>query len=271
MLFYHKLAAQSSALDLIWQSEKSCSQTIQIFTDASQEYLKGRAILNTMHLHLSARRWKQMWKLPIFLCTTICPLTVMCCSAFLYLLHLQQIGLENIVFLKKSRASRKGCLLMQAGCSLNFLSTAFCGAWGGTMWISSKNSSINRWFMTQFFSLMFCFPNFTKYKQREMSCSFLFHWVKSVENQLEAKPIYLFRCSQTVWVHFYCYPFHWICSEVGSLLQEGKVKIFESISVILYFSVFENLDASKFIKFKWCVPNTFTSEAHTSISRPLCN
>lgn len=172
MLFYHKLAAQSSALDLIWQSEKSCSQTIQIFTDASQEYLKGRAILNTMHLHLSARRWKQMWKLPIFLCTTICPLTVMCCSAFLYLLHLQQIGLENIVFLKKSRASRKGCLLMQAGCSLNFLSTAFCGAWGGTMWISSKNSSINRWFMTQFFSLMFCFPNFMKYKQREMSCSF---------------------------------------------------------------------------------------------------
>lgn len=59
-------------------------------------------------------------------------------------------------YFPKNRASGKGCLLMQAGCSLSFLSTAFCGACGGIMWIWNKNNSIKRWFMAQNFFL-WCF------------------------------------------------------------------------------------------------------------------
>lgn len=173
-------------------------------------------------------------------------------------------------YFPKSRASRKGCLLMQVGCSLNFLSTAFVEHGEGPHESQVKIAVFrgDLWLRIFFFDVLVS-KYFMKYKQREISCSFFVSPNEiSVENQLEAKPIYLFRCLQTVWVHFYCYHFHWICSEMGPLLQVGnsnneevteEVMIFESMTVILYFSVLENLFTSKFLKFKWCVPNTLTS------------
>ena len=62
--------------------------------------LKECATLSAMHLHLPTMRWKQTWRLPISLCTTICPATVTHCSAVLDLLHLQQIELETTLFIK---------------------------------------------------------------------------------------------------------------------------------------------------------------------------
>lgn len=131
----------------------------------SQVYLKECAILNTMHLHLSTMRWKQTWRLPISLCATICPATVTCCSAVLYLLHLQQIELETTIFIKTEHPEKAAhsCRLTEAWvCWSQFIVEHREGPLESQVKIAVLKGDL----CLRIFSLMFYFPNFMKYKQK---------------------------------------------------------------------------------------------------------
>lgn len=105
VLFYYKLAVQS--LLCPWSDLTAWKE---LFTNRSDIHrcLTACAALNAVHLHLSALRWEQTWRLPISLCVTIWPATVGCFSAILCLPHRQQTKAETTIFVKT--ASWKGCL-----------------------------------------------------------------------------------------------------------------------------------------------------------------
>lgn len=90
----------TSALDLIWQSEKSCSQTIHIFTDRSHK-CTWKNVLQSMPCTCTVNQeMKANLKLPISSCTTICPDSMTYCSPVLYPLHLQKREVEITIFIK---------------------------------------------------------------------------------------------------------------------------------------------------------------------------